>query len=111
MKVNIFATALLFAASLFSLNISAKERKLHIVTTGDLHGAFFPVSYLEDNAARPSMMAVKSYVDSLRKAGLSEKLLDILQSDWALGPEQRLYTLTAITALKEVFSRFPVVRS
>lgn len=50
-------------------------------------------------------------MDSLRKAGLSEKLLDILQSDWALGPEQRLYTLTAITALKEVFSRFPVVRS
>ena len=86
MKVNIFATALLFAASLFSLNISAKEGKLHIVTTGDLHGAFFPVSYLEDNAARPSMMAVKSYVDSLRKADGRRNVIlldagDALQGD------------------------------
>lgn len=86
MKVNIFATALLFAASLFSLNISAKERKLHIVTTGDLHGAFFPVSYLEDNAARPSLMAVKSYVDSLRKADGKQNVIlldagDALQGD------------------------------
>ncbi|MBO4263352.1 MAG: bifunctional metallophosphatase/5'-nucleotidase [Bacteroidales bacterium] len=43
------------------------QEALHVVTTGDVHGCFFPDSYV-GGGLRPSLMSVKWYVDSLRAA-------------------------------------------
>ena len=63
-----------------------KECELHIVTTGDVHGAWFDRSYMEGQENRSSLMAVKAYVDSLRGAVGEQNVLlldagDILQGD------------------------------
>ena len=43
------------------------ERRLHVLSTNDVHGAWFDSTYVGDRV-RPSLMAVNYYVDSLRKA-------------------------------------------
>lgn len=105
MKAKILAPALLLAASLFCLNISAKERKLHIVTTGDIHGAFFPLSYLDDNAARPSLMAVKCYVDSLRKADGKRNVILLDAGDALQGDNAAYYFNYVATGVPHILPR------
>jgi len=66
--------------------MSAKERKLHIVTTGDVHGSWFARPYIDGGGVKTSLMSVKAYVDSLRDAVGAENVLlldagDCLQGD------------------------------
>ncbi len=70
----------------FSSSLCAQERTLHIVTTGDVHGAWFDRPYVEGQGDRSSLMSVKSYVDSLRSAVGEQNVLfldagDCLQGD------------------------------
>lgn len=44
------------------------SQELHIVATGDVHGAWFDSSYVSDTESRTSLMSVAHYVDSLRSA-------------------------------------------
>ena len=65
--------------------LCAREKKLQIVTTGDVHGCFFDDTYTSSRK-KNSLMSVKCYVDSLRQACGSENVLlldagDILQGD------------------------------
>lgn len=105
MKAKFLTPVLLIAASLFCLNISAKERKLHIVTTGDVHGAFFPLSYLDDNTARPSLMAVKSYVDSLRKADGRRNVILLDAGDALQGDNAAYYYNYVATGVPHILPR------
>jgi len=66
-----------------------KERTLHIVTTGDVHGSWFDEPYVDGQAKRTSLMSVNAWVDSLRQAvGRQNVLLldagDCLQGDNAV---------------------------
>ena len=75
------ASALVFAAS-----CSGKKDTLYIVTTGDVHGAYFNESYVEEGSTRTSLMSVKHFVDSLRsEVGRRNVILldagDALQGD------------------------------
>ena len=52
---------LLLAVAVVSAITPASARKpktLHVVTTGDVHGAFFDRPYVEDGNARNSLFAV-----------------------------------------------------
>lgn len=77
----------LFIAFAVALPLLAGPKdELHIVTTGDVHGAFFDRPYVGDGPSRSSLMSVKYYVDSLRTAvGRDNVLLldcgDIIQGD------------------------------
>ena len=103
---KIFIAAILAAATFFSSE--ARERKIHIVTTGDQHGAWFSEPYVEGQASKTSMMSVMYYVDSLRKAVGKDNVLlldagDCLQGDNAAyyfnyvkrGKEAHLFTRIA----------------
>ncbi len=78
-----------FLLSIISLALGfgafAQQSELHIVTTGDVHGAYFNRPYVGDKT-KTSLMSVKYYVDSLRAAvGAGNVLLldagDCLQGD------------------------------
>ncbi|MBR4827173.1 MAG: bifunctional metallophosphatase/5'-nucleotidase [Bacteroidales bacterium] len=80
---------LTLALLLFVLPLAAwagKHGQLHIVTTGDVHGTYFSKPYVDGAKARPSLVNVKYYVDSLRAAVGPDNVLlldcgDVLQGD------------------------------
>lgn len=45
-----------------------KQRTIHLVTTGDVHGSWFRDPYVDGQRSKTSLMSVKHYVDSLRSA-------------------------------------------
>ena len=80
------AIPVLAAALLLLASCSSGERTLHIVTTGDVHGAWFDEPYVEGEAARTSLFSVSAWVDSLRRAAGKDNVLlldagDCLQGD------------------------------
>ena len=85
MKIKeIVAAAALAALATLPLN-AQKTRTLHVVTTGDVHGAWFDDPYVKGRQ-RTSLFSVMHYVDSLRNAvGAGNVLLldagDCLQGD------------------------------
>ena len=85
--MKIKATILLAAVLTLAASCAPKngEHKLQILTTNDVHGTYFDSTYVSDRT-RPSMLAVKYYVDSVRAAvGAGNVLLiddgDFLQGD------------------------------
>lgn len=81
---KIILAVILSAAAVFSTQ--ARERKIHIITVGDQHGAWFSQAYVEGDAVKTSMMSVMYYVDSLRKAVGKDNVVlldagDCLQGD------------------------------
>ena len=77
---------LLFSLLLLAVSCAPKERILHIVTTGDVHGCWFDEPYVEGQSNRTSLMSVHAWVDSLRHAAGAKNVLlldagDCLQGD------------------------------
>ena len=69
-----------------SCSRTPKECELQVITTGDVHGAWFDKPYVEGQALKTSLMSVKAYVDSVRAAAGEDNVLlldagDILQGD------------------------------
>ncbi len=63
-----------------------KQRTIHLVTTGDVHGSWFSEPYVDGQRTKTSLMSVKYYVDSLRNAVGGENVIlldagDALQGD------------------------------
>ena len=76
---------LLALAVLAACACQPREGTIHIITTNDVHGAWFDSTYVGGRQV-PSLMAVNYYVDSIRAAvGKSNVLLldagDCLQGD------------------------------
>ena len=80
---------LLAACALLALScgrtLKDGEYTLTVLSTNDAHGTWFDSTYV-DNRTRPSLMAVKHYVDSVRTADGAENVLlidagDCLQGD------------------------------
>lgn len=65
-------------------------QELHIVTTGDVHGAYFNKPYV-GGKYRPSLMSVKHYVDSLRSAVGPENVLLLDAGDCMQGDNASYY--------------------
>lgn len=64
--------------------------ELTVVTTGDIHGSYFPDSYVETRI-RPSLMSVKLYVDSLREAVGKDNVILLDAGDFLQGDNAAYY--------------------
>ena len=76
---------LLLFAALFAVSCRPHSGTIHVLSTNDVHGAWFDSTYVGGRTV-PSLFAVNYYVDSIRKAdGASSVLLldagDCLQGD------------------------------
>ena len=70
----------------FAFCAAGNHHNLRIITTGDVHGAWFPESYVNPGELNTSLMSVKHFVDSIRAdVGRNNVLLldagDCLQGD------------------------------
>ncbi len=66
--VSVLTLFLSLSLSLSLLSSCSSNETLYIVTTGDVHGAWFDKPYVGDNGPQSSLMSVSRYVDSLRRA-------------------------------------------
>ena len=53
------ASALVLASLFVPSPVQGRERKVHIIATGDMHSSWFSDSYVEGSPTRSSLMAVK----------------------------------------------------
>lgn len=83
----------------------AGERKLYLVATGDVHGAWLSESYIEGGAARNSLMSVKYFVDSLRDAVGKKNVLLLDAGDCLQGDNAAYYYNYVDTAGEHLFTR------
>lgn len=84
-------TILFAAAIIISMPLGARERTLHVVATGDIHGQFFDQPYVEGGRNKTSLMSVKYYVDSLRSAVGKENVLLLDAGDFLQGDNAAYY--------------------
>ena len=89
----------------FSFQVSARERKLYVVTTGDVHGSWFDRAYVEGQGLRTSLMSVKAYVDSLREAVGKENVLLLDAGDCLQGDNAAYYYNYVDTSVPHLFPR------
>ena len=99
---RILASAIVLAAAVCA---PAQERTLHIVTTGDVHGSWFDLSYVDGQASRTSLMSVKHYVDSLRSAVGPDNLLLLDAGDCLQGDNAAYYYNYVRTDVPHLFPR------
>lgn len=90
MNVRIYLLAAIAFLSALQPAYSQKHSHLHIVTTGDVHGAYFDQPFIPGEPVETSMMSAKVIVDSIRQAAGKDNVLlvdagDILPSDIAAG--------------------------
>lgn len=82
------AAAVLFIASCHSPKDG--EYHFHILTTNDIHGAYFDSTYV-DGTVRPSMFAVSEAVDSIRSQYGKENVILIDDGDFLQGDNAAFY--------------------
>lgn len=82
--------------------ISAQE--LHVVTTGDVHGAYFNRPYV-GSKYKTSLMSVKYYVDSLRSAVGPENVLLLDAGDCIQGDNASYYFNYVATDRPHIYPR------
>ncbi|MDE6415996.1 MAG: 5'-nucleotidase C-terminal domain-containing protein [Duncaniella sp.] len=68
--------SLLILMALSLNNIAARELKVSLVETTDMHGNFFPRDFINARPAAGSLARVSTLVDSLRESGRNIVLLD-----------------------------------
>lgn len=97
---------LAFIPALLAVTVSfAGNHDLHIVTTGDVHGKWFPVSYVDGRSRTPSLMAVKAQVDSIRNAAGADNVLLIDAGDCLQGDNATYYFNNVETGEPHLFPR------
>lgn len=77
---------------------------LHIVTTGDVHGSYFNKPYV-GGKTRTSLMSVKHYADSLRKAVGEENVLLLDAGDCIQGDNASYYFNYVATGEPHIYPR------
>ncbi|MBQ0077448.1 MAG: bifunctional metallophosphatase/5'-nucleotidase [Bacteroidales bacterium] len=77
---------------------------LHILSTGDVHGAWFPRNYT-DLAPRTSLMGVKCYADSLRALNGEDNVLLLDAGDCLQGDNAAFYSNYENTQGRHLYAR------
>lgn len=72
--MNRFKTLFLFIL-VFSSVLSARETRITITVTSDVHGALFPYDYLNDTPGMSSLASVHTFTDSVRSIPGSNLIL------------------------------------
>lgn len=99
------ASAALAMLSLATGALEARERKIYVVSTGDVHGSWFNRNYTDGAADRTSLMSVKYYVDSLRAAAGRDNVLLIDAGDCLQGDNAAYYFNYVDTLSPHLFPR------
>ena len=94
----------IFAALLLTAACTPKVRNLTILTTDDVHGAWFDSTYVGENT-RNSIMAVNYYVDSIRRADGAKNVLLLDAGDCLQGDNASYYYDYVDTVSEHLFSR------
>ena len=84
---------------------AAPRKSIHIVTTGDIHGSWFDQPYVEGERVQNSLMAVNTYVDSLRKAVGCRNVVLLDAGDCLQGDNAAYYYNYVATGEKHLFPR------
>ena len=84
---------------------TSRERELHIVTTGDVHGSWFDRPYVPGGNLKTSLMSVSRYVDSLRNAVGEDNVLLLDAGDCLQGDNAAYYYNYVDTVGEHLFSR------
>ena len=80
------------------------EYALTVLSTNDVHGTWFDSTYVDDRT-RPSLMAVKHYVDSVRAADGAENVLLVDVGDCLQGDNAPYYFNYVDTITPHLFPR------
>ncbi len=88
-----------------STTVNAQKYRLHVVSTGDVHGAWFARNYTDGKSGRNSLMSVKCYVDSLRAADGPENVLLLDAGDCLQGDNAAYYYNYVDTTAAHLFPR------
>ncbi|MGM9788608.1 MAG: bifunctional metallophosphatase/5'-nucleotidase [Candidatus Cryptobacteroides sp.] len=94
----------LLAATLLSSCAKEGTHSLYVLCTNDVHGSWFDRSYVDDSA-KPSLMAVNSYVDSLRDLYGRDNVLLIDSGDCLQGDNAAYYSNYVDTLEEHLFPR------
>lgn len=101
MKVT--SRLILIVSALSVLSCTSELSDLHIVSTGDLHGAYFPDPYV-GNGTKPSLMSVKHYLDSLRGAVGDKNVMLVDAGDFMQG-DNAAYYFNYVSGSPHIFPR------
>lgn len=99
-----FLAALLFV-SLPQQASSQNHRQLHVVTTGDVHGAFFQKSFKDGEAPLNSLMSAKVVIDSIRQVAGKDNVLLLDAGDILQGSNASYYFNFVATDEPHVYPR------
>ena len=104
MKINIIAA--MAAASLLASCSGVKDGQhvLHILSTNDVHGAWFDSTYVGGGTQR-SLFAVNYYVDSVRNAAGAENVILLDAGDCLQGDNASYYFNYVDTETPHLFPR------
>ena len=80
------------------------QHVLHVLTTNDIHGAYFDSTYV-DGSIRPSMLSAYYYIDSLRSAVGADNVLLIDAGDFLQGDNASYFFNYMYSTGTHVFSR------
>lgn len=89
-----------------SVSLQAQStRTLHIVSTGDVHSAWFDQAYVPGGPVKTSLMSVSHYVDSLRKSVGRDNVLLLDAGDCLQGDNAAYYFNFVATDRPHIFPR------
>lgn len=101
---RISAVALSFFASV-SLCMAGSHHNLRVITTGDVHGAWFPESYVNPSVLNTSLMSVKHFVDSVRAEAGKDNVLLLDAGDCLQGDNATYYFNSVVPGRPNLFPR------
>lgn len=103
MRLSSTLLAVLCAGAM-SVACSQGHRQLHVITTNDVHGAWFDSTYVGGRQV-PSLMAVNTYVDSIRSAVGKDNVLLLDAGDCLQGDNAAYYFNYVDTLSAHVYPR------
>ena len=99
------ASALVLASLFVPSPLQGRERKVHIIATGDVHSSWFSDPYVDGSPTRSSLMAVKHYADSLRSAAGEDNVILLDAGDCLQGDNAAYYYNYVDTVSTHLFPR------
>lgn len=101
MAKKIFTAAVLALALVSCTN----PDEIHVITTGDTHGAWFDRSYVDNETVSTSLMSVMHYVDSVRNAVGRRNVILLDAGDFLQGDNAPFYYNYVRTDVQHLYSR------
>lgn len=95
---------MVLCAGAMSAACTQGPRQLHVITTNDVHGAWFDSTYVGGRQV-PSLMAVNTYVDSIRNAVGKDNVLLLDAGDCLQGDNAAYYFNYVDTLSPHVYPR------